>query len=298
MSVQIPFVRDFDFSYGTVTDIAPSTRRVICRNPSAFTFTGTGTYILGQGNVAVIDPGPLDDDHLDAILRAVAGETVSHIVITHTHMDHSPLAKELQERTGAKTYGFGPHGASLNDGVKVEEGFDKGFTPDVTVRHGDLIEGTDWQLECVHTPGHTSNHMCYRYSETGALFTGDHVMGWSTSVISPPDGNMGDYMRSLELLLVRDDLEYWPTHGTVISHPKRYVESFIQHRREREEQILHHIGRGVHEISAMVPDMYQGVGQHLWPAAARSVFAAVLYLVEEEKLRCDGTPTLTSSFYI
>ncbi|MCY4656661.1 MAG: MBL fold metallo-hydrolase [Gammaproteobacteria bacterium] len=297
MSVEIPFVKDFEFEYGDVASVRPNVRRVICRNPGAFTFTGTGTYILGSGEVAVIDPGPLDTSHLNAILQALKGESITHILITHTHMDHSPLARELQKHCDAKTYGFGPHGSRLDDPVKVEEGGDQAFQPDVTVRHGDVIEGKNWQVECVHTPGHTSNHICYQLAQTNSLFSGDHVMGWSTSVISPPDGNMGDYMRSLNLLLDREDQEYWPTHGTVIDSPKAHVQAFIAHRQEREDQILAQVKRGNHEISAMVPDMYRAVGSHLWPAASRSVFAAVLHLVEQGKLRCDGEPSISSAYY-
>ena len=297
MSVQIPFVKDFEFEYGSVSHLAPGIRRVICQNPGAFTFSGTGTYILGEGDLAIIDPGPRDSAHLDAICAAVEGETVSHILITHTHMDHSPLAAELKDLVGAKTYGFGPHGATLNDGVVVEEGGDQAFLPDVTVRDGDIIDGKSWSVQCIHTPGHTSNHMCYQLRTTRSLFTGDHVMGWSTSVISPPDGNMGDYMRSLEKLLERDDQEYWPTHGTVIQNPKNHVNAFLAHRRERELQILKQISERRLTIAEMVPHMYQSVGQHLWPAAARSVYAAILFLVEQEKLRCDGEPTMSSEYY-
>ena len=297
MTAQIPFVREFEFEYGVVANVAPKVRRVICRNPSAFTFTGTGTYILGSGEVAVIDPGPMDQDHLTAILNSVKDEEITHILITHTHNDHSPLAKELKKHCNAKTYGFGPHGASLHDGVVVEEGGDQEFQPDNLVRHGDVIEANTWSVECVHTPGHTSNHICYQLRDEKLLFSGDHVMGWSTSVISPPDGNMGDYMRSLELLLPRDDLAYWPTHGTVIKDPQTHVRAFISHRRAREEQVLEQIDNGVHTINAMVPTMYADVSQNLWPAAARSVFAAILYMWEQDQIKCDGDPTLTSEYY-
>lgn len=297
MNTQIPFVHDFEFEYGRVEEVAPLVRRVICRNPSAFTFTGTGTYILGVGEVAVIDPGPLDQDHLQAILNSVRGEKITHILITHTHQDHSPLAKNLQQHCDAQTYAFGPHGASLNDGVVVEEGGDQNFEPDVLIRHNDVIEAKTWSVECVHTPGHTSNHMCFQLRLGKLLFTGDHVMGWSTSVISPPDGNMGDYMRSLGLLLSRDDVAYWPTHGTLIADPKAHVQAFIRHRRAREQQILAQMDRGVRRIDAMVPSMYASVSRNLWPAAARSVFAAMLYLWEQDQVKCDGEPSLSSEYY-
>ena len=217
MAVDIPFRRELEFSYGASDQIAPGIRRVIAENPSPFTLYGTGTYILGTGNVAVIDPGPADPAHIQALLKAVEGETISHILVTHTHMDHSPGCRILKEHCDAPTYAYGPHGAGkIEEGVPVEEGGDMEFEPDELVRDGDIIEGGDWSVECVYTPGHTSNHMCFQLREQKALFTGDHVMGWSTSIISPPDGDMAQYMASLDLLLTRDDAVYWPTHGAAI----------------------------------------------------------------------------------
>ena len=298
MAINIPFVREFEFEYGESVEVAEGVRRVICKNPSAFTFTGTGTYILGKGEVAVVDPGPISEEHLDAILRAVKGERVTHILITHTHMDHSPLTSALQEATLAVSYGFGSHDMFGNeDEAPAEEDGDGAFVPDEFVVYGDYVGADTWEVECVHTPGHTSNHMCYQLTDSKALFTGDHVMGWSTSIVSPPDGNMSDYMRSLELLLKRDDEIYWPTHGTAITKPKAHVRAFIQHRLEREDQIKGEIRNGVHRIVEMVPNMYKNVGQHLHPAAARSVFAAVLHMIEKGDLRCEGEPTISSDFY-
>ena len=222
MGTKIPFLRELTFEYGHVEQIAPGIRRVIANNPSPFTFYGTGTYILGTGNVAVIDPGPADPAHIQAIVDGLKGETISHVLVTHTHMDHSPGCALLKAHTDAPTYAFGPHGAGkLEQGVPVEEGGDMDFRPDELVKHGDVIQGDDWSVECVYTPGHTSNHMCFQLREHKALFTGDHVMGWSTSIISPPDGDMMAYMVSLELLLERDDDVYWPTHGPAITEPKR-----------------------------------------------------------------------------
>jgi glyoxylase-like metal-dependent hydrolase (beta-lactamase superfamily II) len=184
VGVKIPFRRELEFEYGAVDEIEPGIRRVIANNPSPFTHYGTGTYILGTGEVAVVDPGPADPAHIQAILDATEGETITHMLVTHTHMDHSPGCALLRDHTDAPTYAFGPHGAGkAEDGVRVEEGYDKDFHPDVLVSHGDVIEGGDWSVECVYTPGHTSNHMCFQLRESSALFTGDHVMGWSTSVI-------------------------------------------------------------------------------------------------------------------
>ncbi|MEM1435718.1 MAG: MBL fold metallo-hydrolase [Pseudomonadota bacterium] len=297
MAVAIPYRRELDFDYGAVATVDQGIRRVIANNPSAFTFAGTGTYIIGTGDVAVIDPGPKDQAHIDALLAATAGERITHILITHTHMDHSPGTELLLQHCDARTYGYGPHGAGkAEEGVAVEEGGDMAFVPDEEIRDGDLISGESWSVECVYTPGHTSNHMCFAHRESGALFTGDHVMGWSTSVISPPDGDMAAYMASLEKLLTRDDRVYWPTHGPCIDEPKPHVEAFIAHRREREVQIFKCIDEGVHSIKAMVPLMYQGTPEFLYPAAARSVFAAIEYMVQRGELVTDSALSLDADY--
>ena len=296
--VQIPYRRELEFDYGTVMQLAPGIRRVIANNPGPFTFHGTGTYILGTGKVAVIDPGPNDETHIDAILAGLPGEEVSHILVTHTHMDHSPGCRPLQARTGAPTYAYGPHGAGkIEQGVQVEEGGYMDFVPDYLVTHGDIIRGADWTVECVYTPGHTSNHLCFALQEQKALFTGDHVMGWSTSIISPPDGDMADYMQSLELLLERDDEIYWPTHGPSIIDPKTHVRAYIDHRLEREQQILSCIDQGTYQIRDMVPLMYRDTPEFMYPAAARSVLAAMENLVRKRQVVVQGEGlTLESSY--
>ena len=299
MATQIPFRRDLQFAYGKVDQVAPHVRRVIANNPSPFTLYGTGTYILGEGEVAVVDPGPADSAHIAAILEATRGETITHILVTHTHMDHSPGCALLQLECDARSYAYGPHGAGkLEEGVPVEEGGDMLFKPDVLVRHGDIVQGRHWSVECVYTPGHTSNHMCFQLRESRSLFTGDHVMGWSTSIISPPDGDMAAYMRSLDLLLERDDAVYWPTHGACIEDPKSIVRAFIAHRREREEQILECAGRGIERIREMVPVMYTTTPEFMYPAAARSVLAAVEYLVLKGELACDGKVAMESRYRV
>lgn len=291
MAVQIPYVREIEFTYDASEQITPLIRRVVAENPSAFTYKGTGTYIIGHGNVAVIDPGPMIEAHVEALMRALEGETVTHILITHTHSDHSPAAAPLKARTGAKTYGYGPHG-----GGQGEEDGDMDFVPDVEIRHGDIIKGDGWTVECVHTPGHTSNHICFALREEKALFSGDHVMGWSTSIVSPPDGNMREYMASLRLLLTRDDEIYWPTHGPAIRDPKPFVKAFIAHREEREQQIIEQIKAGRTHIKDMVPVIYAAVDKRLYPAAARSVFAHALGMVEDGRLVTDGTPRLDGEY--
>lgn len=291
MATEIPYVRDMTFEYGKADRVSPMIRRVVAGNPSAFTFHGTGTYIVGHGAVAVIDPGPLLDSHVDALVRALGWERVTHIVVTHTHRDHSPAARPLKQATGAPTYGFGPHGSGRADGGgEVEEGADRDFVPDIRVRDGDRIEGDGWTLEAVHTPGHTSNHLCYALLEENALFPGDHVMGWSTTVVSPPDGDMRAYMRSLERLWVRGEEVFWPTHGPPITEPRTFVAALLAHRHEREDQILACLAHDAATIPEMVEIMYADVGHHLHAAAARSVLSHLIHMVETGRVRCDGPP--------
>lgn len=294
----IPFVYQYDFQYAELEQITPLIRRVTARNPSGFTFHGTGTYIIGKGKVAVIDPGPLLDEHVEALKQLLEGETVTHILITHTHYDHSPAAAPLKVYWQCPTYGYGPHGAGkIEAGTPIEEGGDMDFVPDVVIRDGELIEGDGWTVECVYTPGHTSNHMCFALKEENALFTGDHVMGWSTSVIGPPDGDMTQYMASLEKLLERPEDIYWPTHGTCINDVKTFVQAFIDHRLSREQQILACLKDGVEQINDMVPLMYQETDKALYPAAARSVLAAMERLVSSQQVSCSSTaPQLDSAY--
>jgi glyoxylase-like metal-dependent hydrolase (beta-lactamase superfamily II) len=287
MPMPVPFVKEIEFEYGEVDQVSPMIRRVIAQNPGPFTYKGTGTYIIGRGNVAIIDPGPLDDAHIAATLKAVEGETVTHILVTHTHRDHSPAAAPVKEATGAPTYGYGPHGGDRK-GVKVEEGGDFDFMPDHVIKDGGVIEGDGWTFDAVHTPGHTSNHLCFALREENALFSGDHIMGWSTSIISPPDGDMADYMVSLRKLLDRDDSVFWPTHGPPIRDTKPFVESFIQHRQRREDQILECIADGQDTIQAMVPIIYINARPQLHKAAARSVLAHLIHMKVEGKVTCDG----------
>lgn len=297
MGVKIPFRRELEFTYRQIEQVAPGIRRLVAENPSPFTLHGTGTYIIGEGEVAIIDPGPRDPAHIDALFDGLGDEVITHVLVTHTHMDHSPGCELVRERCPAKTYAFGPHGAGkLADGVQVEEGGDMAFAPDVLVKDGDLIEGKGFTIECVYTPGHTSNHLCFQYVEQQALFTGDHVMGWSTSIISPPDGDMGAYLGSLEKLLERNDRVYWPTHGPCIDEPKAFVQKFIEHRLEREAQIKAALGRGLTTIERMVPEMYEGLPEFMYPAAARSVWAAIEHLLNKGEVVTDGAVTLDATY--
>ena len=268
-----------DKPYALTERIAPLVRRVLARNPSPFTYTGTQTYVVGDAHeVAVIDPGPADDEHIEAILAAVGEARLVAITCTHTHRDHSPAAAPLKARTGAPIIGCAA--LTLNDdGPRADAAFDPDYTPDRVLSDGETISGHGWTLEAVATPGHTSNHLCFALLETGAMFTGDHVMGWSTSVVSPPDGDMTAYLESLAKLYERQqDTVYFPAHGPAVEKPRQLVRGMIGHRRQRERQILRQIEAGHHTIGAMVPLMYKGVDARLWPAAGRSVLAHLLDL--------------------
>jgi glyoxylase-like metal-dependent hydrolase (beta-lactamase superfamily II) len=293
----LSLLRDFACVYGVAEQVSPLIRRVVARNASPYTFRGTGTYIVGRGTVAVIDPGPALPEHIDAVIDALRGETVSHILVTHTHQDHSPAAAAVARATGAPTVAFGPHGVgSALDVGGSEEGADRDFAPDLIIRDGEEIIGPGWRIAAVHTPGHTSNHLCFALAEEKTLFSGDHVMGWSTSVISPPDGNMTDYMQSLDKLLPRPDAIYWPTHGPAITEPARHVQSFIAHRRDRREAILHHVAAGETTIPEIVAAIYPGLDPRLLGAAGRSALAHVFELLGEQRVVCDGSPSLTSRY--
>ncbi len=296
MPVDIPFLREFSFEYGRLEPVAPGIRRIVARNPSPFTFKGTGTYVIGEGEVAVIDPGPDQGEHVAALLAGLAGERVTHILITHTHRDHSPAAAPLKEMTGAVTYGFGPHAGGRRGEPGIEEGGDWDFMPDLALRDGDEIVGPGWRFEAVHTPGHTSNHLCFALAGSGILFSGDHVMGWSTSVIAPPDGDMNAYMASLDKLLWRADAVYWPTHGPAITEPKEHVRAFIAHRREREAGIIDCLAAGPQPIAAIVDRLYVGLGPGLHRAAQRSVHAHLLDLLARGLVEAEGAPALDAIY--
>jgi glyoxylase-like metal-dependent hydrolase (beta-lactamase superfamily II) len=292
----IPYVRDIRFEYGVVDQVSPLIRRVVANNPSPFTYLGTGTYIVGKGQVAVIDPGPDLPDHLQAILDATAGETITHILITHHHSDHSPLARPLQERCGASIYGCAVKAPVVDDAVKLEAGYDN-FRPDVSVCGGGAIfTGPGWTLEAIATPGHTSNHICYALSEENALFSGDHIMGWSTTVVTPPDGNMGDYLTSLDLVKARNFATLWPTHGPPITEVAPFITAYKAHRLDRERQILEQLAAGETKIREMVPKMYVGVDPRLYPAASHSVLAHMIELVKSGRATTPGAPGIDSDY--
>ncbi len=289
----IPYVRQFDFEYGRTDQVSPLIRRVIAANPGPFTFTGTGTYIVGRDEVAVIDPGPDLPAHLEAILAATAGERIAHILVTHHHSDHSPLAGPLQAATGAPIHGCAVAGIGNETddvGVRMEAGHDLGFRPDIDVCAGGEISGPGWTLEAIATPGHTSNHICYGLREENALFSGDHIMGWSTTVITPPDGDMSDYLASLQTIRARGFATLWPTHGPPIRDVTPFIDAYIEHRRERIDQIVEALASGPATVGELVPRLYADVDARLWPAAARSMLAAMIHLTRQGRIADDDRP--------
>lgn len=286
MPVPLPLERNFSAPYGECVSLTRRIARVLAPNPGPFTFMGTGVYILGDRDVVVIDPGPDLPVHLEALRRVLEGKHVTHILVTHTHRDHSPAAVALKRLCGARTYAFGPHPTKSDEnGPRAEEGGDHDFAPDVFVRDGDVLSCDGFTIECVFTPGHTSNHMCYALREEMALFTGDHVMGWSTTVVAPPDGNMADYRASLEKLLARDDRTLWPTHGAPVRDPKPLLTAYRDHRAEREGQIVACLQQGIASIPQIVARLYADVDRRLHPAAALTVRAHLIQLEHEGRVR-------------
>ena len=304
MSEQQPplFKQDFSAVYGEAERMSPMIERVLCKNPSPYTYTGTGTYIVGnKTNAAVIDPGPLMPVHGQAIMDALGKRKVTHILVTHTHADHSPLAGWLKDKTGAPIYAFGPHGAGRKGGLDTEEveaGADKTFVPDIKVVDGEVLSGDGWTIQAIHTPGHTANHICYLLREENTLFVGDHIMGWATTVISPPDGDMSDYLASLKKVAALEASKLAPTHGPWIEESAPFIRGIITHRRMREGQILKHLADGPAQIDKLVSRMYKDVDKRLHPAAARSVLAHMIALAETGRIQCDGPPTLEAVYNV
>ena len=287
---KIKFDTNFEPPFGKTVELSPLIRRVTCNNPGPFTFKGTNTFIVGRGSVAIIDPGPDDEAHLAAILEAVRGESVSHILVTHTHMDHSPLATRLSSATGAKTYAASsPPVPNANSVLRLDASVDHDFAPDVSLSDGDLMEGDRWALEAVFTPGHMSNHMSFCLRGEKALFAGDHVMSWSTTVVAPPEGNMGDYMASLRKLLKRDDAIHHSAHGPESRKPLSLVRAIMAHRKMREEAIYNRVKEGDGTIGKIVANIYAAVDPRLHAAAGLSTLAHLEHLIERKKIYRDGS---------
>ncbi|WP_298745782.1 MBL fold metallo-hydrolase [uncultured Brevundimonas sp.] len=292
----IPFVRRPDVVHGRVERVSPLIRRVVAANPGPFTYTGTGTYIVGRpepgAGAAVIDPGPADDAHLAALLAAVEGQTVSHVLVTHTHRDHSPLARPFAAAVGAPVLAARPPARGVHASTASEEDDDESFAPDRVLTGGETLAGDGWTLEAMATPGHASNHMAFVLREENALFSGDHVMGWSTTVVAPPDGDMAAYMASLEAVIARGFSTIWPTHGAPITEPGPFLEAYRAHRLEREAQILARLAAGPHRIPGLVPALYAAVDPRLWPAAGLSVWAHLIALERAGRVAAAPDPGL------
>jgi glyoxylase-like metal-dependent hydrolase (beta-lactamase superfamily II) len=294
-TMSAPFSREIHFDYGVAQPLSPYVRRLVARNPGSYTFKGTNVYVVGRGEVAVIDPGPDDDAHVEELLAALQGETVTRILLTHTHRDHSGAVARLKAATGATTYalrpGAAPRGAyKLGEPGGVRRSFaDTDFEPDVPLDDGDQIVGVGWLLAAIHTPGHAPDHVCYALPHEKALFTGDHVMPWSTSVIAPPEGNMRQYMASLHSLVARDDALYYPGHGGRVHVPKKLVRAYILHRQVREQAVLDALAGGHRGVDTIMPLLYKDIEPQMRGAASLSVLAHLEHLqVQGRAVRLEG----------
>jgi len=296
----IPFDKDFDLPPGRVEEVMPGVRRLLANNPSPFTFRGTVSYIVGRGQVALIDPGPLDEAHIAALLAAVRGETVTHIFVTHTHRDHSPAVPSIKAATGAVVLAEGPHRPArplhVGEAPRLDASNDTEFRPDRVLVDGELVSGPGWTIEAITTPGHTANHMAFAFREADVVFSGDHVMAWSTPIVAPPDGAMSDYMASLQKLALRSEPIYLPGHGGAVREAPRFVRAYMLHRQAREAAILRQLSKGEADIPAIVRAIYIGLDPRLIKAAGLSVLAHLEDLVTRGLVVTDGAPAIDSRY--
>lgn len=300
MNDDIPYNKAFDLEPGRAEEVAPGVRAVVANNPGPFTFRGTVSYVVGRGKVAILDPGPDDDAHIAALLDAVRGETVTHIFVTHTHRDHSPAVPKVKAATGARVYAQGPHRPArplhIGETNRLDASADLNFRPDVALTDGEVISGEGWTFEAVATPGHTANHLAYAFKESDLLFSGDHVMAWSTSIVAPPDGAMSDYMESLAKLAQRSELVYLPGHGGLVREAPRFVQKLIGHREGREVSILRRLGKGAADIPTLVRAIYIGLDARLVSAASLSVLAHLEDLVARGIVATEGAPAIGGTY--
>ena len=296
----LEFETRFDPAYGEAIQVAPDVLRVTVNNPSAFTFHGTNSYIVGKSTLAVIDPGPEDDAHLRALLKAIDGRPVSHIFVSHTHRDHSPLAVSLARETGALVCAEGPHRAArplrIGETNPLDASADTDFVPDHALADDELVEGENWGIRAIHTPGHAANHAAFALENTGILFSADHVMAWATSIVAPPDGAMSDYMASLDRLLARDDTVFFPGHGSRVKNPQCFMRGLKAHRKMRERAILDRIMRGDRTIPEMVAAIYRDTDPRLHGAAALSVLAHLEDLVARGAVTTETAPSIDAIY--
>ncbi len=300
MADDIPYDKSFDLVPGHAKEVAPGVRAMVVNNPGPFTYKGTVSYIIGRGRVAILDPGPDDDIHIGALLDAVRGETVTHIFVTHTHRDHSPAVPRVKAATGATVYAEGPHRLArplyTGEARRLDASADTDFVPDVKLADGEVVAGDGWTLEAVATPGHTANHMAFAFKEADLLFSGDHVMAWSTSIVAPPDGAMSDYMASLHKLERRSEPLYLPGHGAPVRDAPRFVQHYIAHRRAREASILHRLGKGAADVATIVKAVYIGLDPRLAGAAALSTLAHLEHLAARGIVATDGPPSISGVY--
>ena len=300
MPDDIPFDKNLALAPDTVDEPVPGVRRVMANNPGPFTFKGTVSYIIGKGKVAIVDPGPADERHIGALLEAVRNETVTAIFVTHTHRDHSPAVPAIKAATGATVYAEGPHRAArplhIGEMNPLDSSGDRDFRPDVALKDGEVVSGDGWSVEAVTTPGHTANHMAYAWRDKNLLFAGDHVMGWSTSIVAPPDGAMSDYMASLNKLAKRGEQTYFPGHGPAIRDASRFVNYYILHRKAREASILHRLAKGETDIPSIVRAIYIGIDPRLTGAAGLSVLAHLEDLVTRGQVETYGVPAIDGTY--
>ncbi len=295
----IPFIRDFEPKYGALVRISKNVRRLVANNSGPFTAWGTNVYVVGKDEVFVFDPGPNLNAHFEVLLQSLGNEKVNGIFITHHHMDHSPLAARLAQHFGCLTYGIGaPEKPAAGQDIKLEAGEDYSFQPKVTIKDGQVFTGNGWSIEAVHTPGHTSNHVCYGVLGDNGLICGDHIMGWATSVVIPPDGDMDDYLRSLQKVQLRNYDVLWPGHGAPIDQPARFIRAYIDHRQKRNMQILQQLGKGQRRIKDIVPVIYADTDPGLYPAASISVLSHMIFLIKSGKVIGDGPPGLKTSYHL
>lgn len=290
----------FEPAYRQAVPVVAGVERITAENPGPFTFFGTNSYIVGSTSVAIIDPGPEDEAHFQALMAALAGRAVTHIIVSHTHRDHSPLSRRLQAATGAVTVGQGPHRPArpLREGEinPFSESSDLSFVPDIAIGDGETIAGDGWSLSAVLTPGHTANHAAFALEGRDILFSGDHVMAWSTSIVAPPDGSMADYMASLDRLIERQDGLLLPGHGGPVTEPSTFLPALKAHRLRREQAVLARIRAGDRGIAEMVKAIYRDTDPKLHGAAALSVLAHIEDLMERGMIAADGPPSLAASY--